>query len=83
MSKIKNIKRKKVNFSLHNLAVENDESYIANDIVVHNCRSLLIAILNDDIENKDSYYYEAPNKMDPWGTNVPKNAVRPAKGFGG
>lgn len=45
MSNIKNITRKKIsNQKLYNLAVEGDESYIANGIVVHNCRSLLIPI---------------------------------------
>lgn len=45
MSKIKSIIRKQIeNQKLYNLAVLEDESYIANDIVVHNCRSVLIPI---------------------------------------
>lgn len=45
MSKIKSITKKKIeNETLWNLAVEDDESYIANGVVVHNCRSLLIPI---------------------------------------
>ena len=45
MSNIKNITKKQItNEKLWNLAVENDESYIANDIIVHNCRSTLIPI---------------------------------------
>jgi hypothetical protein len=45
MSKIARITRKKiVSEKLYNLAVKQDESYIANEIVVHNCRSILIPI---------------------------------------
>lgn len=45
MSKIKSITKKKIeNETLWNIAVEDDESYIANGVVVHNCRSLLIPI---------------------------------------
>jgi hypothetical protein len=29
---------------LHNIAVEEDESYVAEGIVVHNCRSTLIPV---------------------------------------
>lgn len=45
MSRIKSITRKNIiDEKLYNLAVEIDESYIADDIVVHNCRSTLIPI---------------------------------------
>jgi SPP1 gp7 family putative phage head morphogenesis protein len=45
MSKIARITRKKIaSEKLYNLAVKQDESYIANEIVVHNCRSVLIPI---------------------------------------
>ena len=45
MSTIKSINKKRiVNERLFNLAVEVDESYVANNIVVHNCRSVLIPI---------------------------------------
>lgn len=45
MARIKSINKKNINKErLYNLAVEGDESYIANDIVVHNCRSTLIPI---------------------------------------
>ena len=45
MSKIKSIIKKKIEVeTLWNLAVEGDESYIADGVVVHNCRSLLIPI---------------------------------------
>lgn len=45
MSNIRKITKKKIqNETLWNLAVERDESYVANGIVVHNCRSTLIPI---------------------------------------
>ena len=45
MSRIKSIIKKTIkDEKLYNLAVEIDESYVANDIVVHNCRSTLIPI---------------------------------------
>lgn len=51
MSSIKSIVKKKIeNERLYNLAVKDDESYIADGIVVHNCRSTLIPILKDEIE---------------------------------
>jgi hypothetical protein len=44
-SSIKSIIRKQIiTETLWNLAVKHDESYVANGIVVHNCRSLLIPI---------------------------------------
>lgn len=46
MAKIKSIIRKQIKSErLMNLAVEVDESFIANDIVVHNCKSYLRANL--------------------------------------
>lgn len=43
MSKIKSIVKKQITTEkLYNLAVLGDESFIANDIVVHNCRSVLV-----------------------------------------
>ena len=45
MAKIKSISRRKIESEkLYNLAVEDDESYTANGVVVHNCRSTLIPI---------------------------------------
>lgn len=44
--KITAIKKKHITGKLYNLAVENDETYIANGIVVHNCRSLLVPVTN-------------------------------------
>jgi len=41
---------KKVNYSgkVYNLAVEKDESYIVNKIVVHNCRSTLVPVFKGE-----------------------------------
>lgn len=45
MAKIKRIIRRRVSGRpLYNLAVETDESYVSDGIVVHNCRSLLVPI---------------------------------------
>jgi len=46
MSRIKSITKKKMTKDdrLWNLAVAGDESYIANNIVVHNCRSILVPL---------------------------------------
>jgi len=42
MSTIASITKKRVgDIGLYNLAVEGDESYIANGIIVHNCKSRL------------------------------------------
>ena len=32
---------------MYNLSIEDDETYLANDIVVHNCRSLRVMIVQD------------------------------------
>jgi hypothetical protein len=53
--KIKSIKRRAYIGKVYNLAVENDETYIAEGIVVHNCRSTLIPILKDEIEQGQIY----------------------------
>lgn len=43
MSIIVSIKRKQItNERLYNLAVKDDESYVANGIVVHNCKSFIV-----------------------------------------
>lgn len=42
MSSIKSIVKKRISTQrLYNLAVADDESYVANGIVVHNCKSYL------------------------------------------
>jgi len=46
MARIKSIIRKEIGTQhLHNLSVEGDESFIAQGIVVHNCKSYLRANL--------------------------------------
>jgi len=46
MAKIKRITRKRIHTeTLMNLAVKEDESFVANEIVVHNCKSYLRANL--------------------------------------
>jgi len=46
--KIKSIKKIKYKGKMYNLAVEDDETYIAEGIIVHNCRSLLIPVTQDE-----------------------------------
>ena len=54
MSLIKSIVRKQVSTErLYNLAVEDDESYIANGIVVHNCKSRLVPNEKGDKNNPE------------------------------
>lgn len=46
MARIKTIIRKKIEEQhLHNLSVEGDESFIAQGVVVHNCKSYIRANL--------------------------------------
>ena len=54
------------NSNLWNLAVEDDETYIAEGIIVHNCRSRLIAV----------------TEFDTFVTSPKVTSVRPDKGFG-
>ena len=42
--------------TLYNLAVEEDESYIANGFVIHNCRCAAIPILEEDIPEGTKIY---------------------------
>lgn len=83
MSSIKSIIKKKVTGTLHNIAVEEDESYIANDLIVHNCRSILVPIMSGDNENSDSYYKGYKENIKPFGSDVPSDATQPELGFGG
>ena len=83
---IASIKKIKVEEPTFNLAVSEDESYTANGIIVHNCRSTLVPITAGESENSDSYFYQwDTNKKEfpTWGTGISENAVKPAKGFGG
>lgn len=50
LQKIKSLKLRKITTErLWNLAVEKDESYVANKIVVHNCRSIWVEILHREV----------------------------------
>lgn len=63
MVRIKSIKRKRINDErLYNLAVEDDESYIANGIVVHNCRSRILFVSTTDIR-EDKLIPNKPPEM--------------------
>lgn len=54
MSRITSIRRLKVETErLYNLAVEEDESYVANGIVVHNCKSYLVPVLNGNLRGRE------------------------------
>ena len=49
MARILSMTRKQITTeTLHNIAVREDESYIANGIVVHNCKSYIVPILSLD-----------------------------------
>lgn len=61
MSTIRSIIKKKITTEkLYNLAVEIDESYIANDIVVHNCRSVLVPITKYEDWEADTHVGKTP-----------------------
>ncbi len=83
MLEIKSIKKVPFKGSVYNLAVENDETYIAEGTVVHNCRSLLIAILVGESDNPDSEFSGYKENEETWGTGVSHNFRLPAEGFGG
>lgn len=61
MAKIKSITRKKITTErLYNLAVEEDETYIANGVIVHNCRSVLIPITVYEEFEPDTHVGKTP-----------------------
>ena len=76
MASIKSIIKKQIKEeTLWNIAVENDESYIANNIVVHNCRSTLIPITKyekykptETIRGQDPQTFIEENKGDGFAT---------------
>jgi hypothetical protein len=59
--------------SLWNLAVLDDESYVAEGIIVHNCRSILIAVTQVDVARGD---WDGQESLDP------PAGLQPADGFG-
>lgn len=64
--KIERIERRPCNKPVYNLAVDEDESYVAEGVVVHNCRSVLVPV----------------TVIDGWdGQESPPPTVEPAEGF--
>ena len=66
--KIKSIKIKKFKGTVYNFSVKWDESYIANWILTHNCRSFWVEILMDEA-------------IKPKITGVPKSINRDRTGY--
>lgn len=65
---IKSVTRRPCEKPVYNLAVKEDESYVADGVIVHNCRSVLIPI----------------TEVDGWdGRESPPPSVQPQQGFGG
>lgn len=75
--KIKSIERKHYKGYVHNLAVEGDETYFANNILVHNCRSTLVPIFVGESEQAGNYYRNYEDKKEKI-----DRSIRPAEGFG-
>ena len=53
---IQKIERRPCNRPVYNLAVEEDESYVADDVVVHNCRSILTFITTECAAVSTAYW---------------------------
>jgi hypothetical protein len=54
MARIISIKRNNISAqTLHNIGVAVDESYIANGIVVHNCKSYIVPILKGNLGSRE------------------------------
>lgn len=54
MARIQSIIRRKIeNETLWNLAVKDNESFVANGIVVHNCKSFIAPILVGQLGNRE------------------------------
>jgi hypothetical protein len=52
--KITKIERRSYNRPVYNLAVQDDESFYADGVAVHNCRSILIPVTQiDDWDGKE------------------------------
>lgn len=54
MARVLELTRRKINAGerLFNLAVEEDESFVVNGVVVHNCKSYIRPILAGNLGNK-------------------------------
>lgn len=53
--KVQKIERRPCNKPVYNLAVQDDESYIAKGVVCHNCRSILVPVAIGDTLNVEDY----------------------------
>lgn len=53
MAKVLSITRREDTQPVYNLEVEGDESYVANNLVVHNCRCRWVRINTDFFKVKD------------------------------
>lgn len=54
MSRIASIQRRSITTErLFNLAVDRDESFVANGIVVHNCKSFIIPIAKGNLGDRE------------------------------
>jgi len=67
---------------VHNLAVEGDETFFAGNILVHNCRSILIPVFVGDDELEGGSYQDYKKDMSEWGDGVSPENKWPADGFG-
>jgi len=80
--KIKSIKKINYSGNVHNISVKDDETYFANGMLVHNCRSVLVPILIGE-NDQAGFFNNYKENMEPFGTGVSKEATKPAVGFGG
>lgn len=67
MSTIKKITKLKIaNEKLYNFSVDEDQSYVCNGIVVHNCDSYILPILNGNLKDREI------EKLQPSSTDLEK-----------
>ena len=78
--KVKSIRKIKYKGFVHNLAVMGDETFFANNILVHNCRSILVPILLGE-KDLPGYFENYEDTFKPFGYGATK--TRPDPGFGG
>lgn len=50
--RIKAIRKKSFSGRVYNLGVQDDESYMANGIAVHNCRCFIVPVTQFEVERK-------------------------------
>ena len=61
---VKSIEKISYTGDVYNLAVENDESYIVNGFIVHNCRSILVPVTKFEDYKSSGEYYEPGSEPD-------------------